>query len=205
MKRKMMAVGLATLMAGLSLTPDAEARGRKAAAELAAMRGEMLAQSCFACHGPRGGSAAEGVPTIGGQNAAYLVTSMLRFKVPDRPASVMTRLANGYSDDEIRAIAAYISRLPFERPAQPYDAAKAARGESTYSAVCGDCHVNGGRESELGDYPIIAGQRLRYLQMQMNEIHVTGRRGVDAKFSAQLSKLSGEDIEAALHYFAAQQ
>jgi sulfide dehydrogenase cytochrome subunit len=204
MKRTIL-TGVVLVLATMTAAPDALAqRGRKAAAELAAMRGEMLAQSCFACHGPRGGSGAEGVPSIGGQNAAYLVTSMLRFKVPDRPASVMTRLANGYSDAEIEAIAAYISRLPFERLPQAYDADLAARGEATYSAVCRECHVNGGRESELSDYPIIAGQRLRYLQMQMYEIHVSGRRGVDAKFSAQLAKLSAAEIEAALHYFAAQ-
>jgi sulfide dehydrogenase cytochrome subunit len=199
------------LMASFALSmtvatvPEAEAqRGRKAAAELAAMRGEMLAQACFACHGPGGGSIADGVPTIGGQNAAYLTASLLRFKIPDRPATVMTRLAKGYTDAELEAMSIYLSRLPFVRHPQVTDPALVARGEKVYKAVCEECHGSGGRVSEMADYPIIAGQRLQYLQMQMDEIHLTGARGVEAKFSAQLAKLPHADVEAALHFFAAQ-
>lgn len=196
---------VATLLLLVLVAPAEAQRGREAAAELAAMRGEMLAQACFACHGPGGGSLAEGVPTIGGQNAACLSASLLRFRIPDRPASVMTRLAKGYTDAEIEAISAYLARLPFVRHPQATDAAKVAQGEKVYAAVCKECHGSGGRVSEMADYPIIAGQRLRYLQMQMVEIHITDARGVEAKFSAQLAKVSAAEIEAALHYFAAQQ
>ena len=179
-------------------------RGKRAAAALAAQRGEMLSQSCFACHGPRGGSVALAVPSIGGQGAVYLVTAMMNFKEDKRLSTVMGRVAKGYTDPEIMEMAQYLASQPFQRNDQTVDVNKVELGAAAYRKVCSECHLDGGRESSEADYPVLAGQRLMYMQMQMHEINVTGHRKTDAKFAAMLDKLKKEEIEAVLHYFASQ-
>lgn len=196
-------LGLALLSLSLAQPVWAQ-RGKRAAAAMAAQRGEMLSQSCFACHGPRGGSVALAVPSIGGQGGVYLVTAMMNFKEDKRPSSVMGRIAKGYTDPEIMEIAQYLSSQSFQRAEQVVDVNKVELGAAAYRKVCSECHLDGGRDSAEPDYPVLAGQRLMYMQMQMHEINVTGHRRTDAKFSAMLDKLKKDEIEAVLHYFASQ-
>lgn len=164
---------------------------------------EMLVQSCFACHGPKGASAAPPLPIIGGQSISYMSSALMAFKEGKRPATIMTRLMKAYSETEINAIAQYLAAQPFVRAEQSTDGAKVSAGKAAYERACKDCHLNGGRESSDPDYPILAGQWLPYLQMSIADI-VSRRRAVDDRFLAALSKLSGDEIDAVLHYFAAQ-
>ncbi len=66
------------------------------------------AASCSGCHAaaPRVGAA---IPAIKGRSAAEIVEAMLAFKAGSRPATVMDRIARGYSEAEIRALAASLS------------------------------------------------------------------------------------------------
>lgn len=164
----------------------------------------MLSQSCFACHGPNGISAAAPIPIIGGQQNTYLTNVLSAFRSGERSSTIMGRLMRGYSDAEIEAIATYLGALPYRPAAQTVDAAKLDSGRKAYGRVCKKCHEEEGRESAAPDYPRLAGQWLPYLQMTMNEI-LTGQRKVDEKFSASLEKLTREEIDAVLHFFAAQQ
>ena len=47
------------------------------------------------------------VPRLAGQDAAAMVAAMRAFRTGRRPATVMDRIAKGFSDDEIKAIAAW--------------------------------------------------------------------------------------------------
>jgi cytochrome c553 len=47
------------------------------------------------------------VPSLRGQNSAEIVAAMQAFRAGERPSTVMGRIAKGFSDDEIRAIAAW--------------------------------------------------------------------------------------------------
>lgn len=174
-----------------------------AAPKKSKLNGEMLAQSCFACHGPRGASAASPMPIIGGQNVSYLIDAMQAFKDMTRPATIMTRLTDAYTAQEIEAMAVYISSQPFVPAAQTIDSAKVELGRKAYTRACSKCHMRDGRESSEPEYPILAGQWLPYLQMTMADI-LTGKRGVDDKFKAALEKLNKDEIDAVLHFFAAQ-
>lgn len=68
------------------------------------------AASCAACHGTEGRSEG-GMPPIAGRKADVLYTLMLDFKAGKRAATVMHQHAKGYSDDELRRIAEYFSRV----------------------------------------------------------------------------------------------
>jgi len=66
------------------------------------------ASSCSGCHPPTA-SAEIKVPALRGQNPAEIVAAMQAFRSGQRPSTVMGRIAKGFSDDEIRAIAAWVA------------------------------------------------------------------------------------------------
>jgi cytochrome subunit of sulfide dehydrogenase len=49
------------------------------------------------------------VPALRGQNPAEIVAAMQAFRSGQRPSTVMGRIAKGFSDDEIRAIAVWVA------------------------------------------------------------------------------------------------
>ncbi len=71
--------------------------------------------ACIACHGPAGnGIPASGYPRVGGQHAPYLADQLQRYRESTRandPNRMMRDIAARMSDDEISAVAAYISGL----------------------------------------------------------------------------------------------
>ena len=64
------------------------------------------ALSCSGCH-PANASVSTSVPRLAGQDAASIVAAMQAFRSGARPATVMDRIAKGFSDDEIKSIAAW--------------------------------------------------------------------------------------------------
>jgi cytochrome subunit of sulfide dehydrogenase len=64
------------------------------------------AAACSGCHpANRGGDTT--VTRLNGRSPADLVTAMLAFKSGQMPSTVMDRIAKGFSEDEIKAIAAW--------------------------------------------------------------------------------------------------
>ena len=72
--------------------------------------GEMLALSCFSCHGTDGKSPGA-IPAIYGKSAEFVAKALKEFKSGERVATVMNRLSKGYTDAEIRALAEYFGSL----------------------------------------------------------------------------------------------
>jgi len=62
------------------------------------------AASCTGCHAANA-KVATGVPRIAGRNPAEIVAAMEAFRSGQKPATVMDRIAKGFSEAEIRAIA----------------------------------------------------------------------------------------------------
>lgn len=71
-------------------------------------RAYMLTSSCAACHGPDGKSPGA-IPTLTGKDKAYIVDALREFRADQRPATMMNRLAKGYSDEEIDIIAGWFA------------------------------------------------------------------------------------------------
>jgi cytochrome c553 len=68
-----------------------------------------LALSCAACHGTDGKSPGA-IPILAGRPVKELKDALAGFKAGTRPATVMNRLAKGYTDQEIDALADYFSK-----------------------------------------------------------------------------------------------
>ena len=66
------------------------------------------ASSCLGCHGP--GANSGGMPPLRGRKAEEIAAAMAEFRTSARPATVMDRIAKGFSEDETRAIAAWLAQ-----------------------------------------------------------------------------------------------
>ena len=95
MKALCVAVAIATVMAS---SPPV----------LAASETPPGAASCSGCH-TSGAAAASSVSRLYGRNADEIMTAMTGFRDGSLPATVMNRIAKGFSDDELRAIAAWLA------------------------------------------------------------------------------------------------
>jgi sulfide dehydrogenase cytochrome subunit len=88
------------LLAGLLATPLTPA----------AAQAPLSAEGCYGCHGP-GGTGAGGIPAIAGRDAAELRAQMLAFRANERPGTIMGRIARGYTDAEIAAMAEHFAQI----------------------------------------------------------------------------------------------
>ncbi|KXF74993.1 cytochrome C [Paramesorhizobium deserti] len=75
------------------------------------------AAACTGCHG----SAASGsaIPSLEGHAAADIVAQMRAFRGGQRTATVMDRIASGFSEEETRAIAEWLAQPEAVRHAEP--------------------------------------------------------------------------------------
>lgn len=64
------------------------------------------ALSCSGCH-PNARSVDTAVPRLVGRDPAAILTAMQAFRSGQTPSTVMDRIAKGFTDDEIKAIAAW--------------------------------------------------------------------------------------------------
>jgi len=178
---------------------------------LAGPSAKMMADTCAGCHGTDGKSVGPASPNLAGISASYFIDSMVYFKnLPKgemhaedaRPATIMNRIAKGYTDEQIEAMAEYFASLPVYKANVPHDAAKAKAGADIYDKACAKCHDEGGALPD-DDAGILAGQWLPWLQYSMEDFQ-SGHREMPKKMKKQVKKLSDAEIEAVLHYFASQ-
>ena len=66
------------------------------------------AASCSGCHALHE-AASPAMPGIYGRDANETAGAMIAFRDGSRPATVMNRIAKGFSDDELRAIATWLA------------------------------------------------------------------------------------------------
>lgn len=69
------------------------------------------ASSCSGCHALRSGVQSP-VPPVNGRNAGEIVAAMTEFRSGARPATVMDRIAKGFSAEETQAIATWLQAQP---------------------------------------------------------------------------------------------
>lgn len=69
---------------------------------------QLLSLSCSGCHGPNGRSPAA-MPPLFGRTAETIAQALREFRGDQRQATVMNRIAKGYSDEEIDAVAREIA------------------------------------------------------------------------------------------------
>jgi len=187
------------LIRGLASALGVLLAGAALAAPEAAMQ-ERLAP-CVACHGG-GTSETEGVPSLGGQQADYVVTQLFQFREKQRAAEPMNDVAAGFSDDDLRAYADAVAALPAPAWSGPAaEPALVARAQALVSKhQCNSCHGAdlAGREA----IPRIRAQREEYLARSLASYKSNARPGYDPAMNEVAQGLSDADIRDLAAYVA---
>jgi sulfide dehydrogenase cytochrome subunit len=179
--------------------------------------GATVYEQCVACHGKNGASTESGVPIIGGYSSKYVVESLRAFKkkirqcpetqIPSGPKkgtkTDMCKIANELSDADTDAVAKHLAAQKFVRAKQPFDAAKAKKGEPVYKLRCQKCHEDNGASSDE-DNGILAGQWMGYVRDQLVAFR-SGKRPIDDKMKQRLDRVSKDEEDLLIHFFASQQ
>ena len=161
-----------------------------------------LADGCTGCHGTRG-LGAPYMPTIAGLNEAYLRKVMEQYKTGERPSTIMGRVARGYSEKEIDALAAYFAAQTWISPVQEVDDGLVARGEKVHQKQCEMCHKDNGRFMDEKT-PRIAGQGIDFLKIALEEYQDEQRRVMQKYMKKLMERLRGKDLDALAHFYASQ-
>src|SRR3954469_12725113 len=97
---------------------------------------------CLACHGEKGQSETEGTPSLGAQQAPYVLIQLYMFREKLRANEIMNEMAKPLNDDDLRTFSDFIAKMP--KPAPPADAddpARIQRGQAAASLHrCNTCH-----------------------------------------------------------------
>jgi cytochrome subunit of sulfide dehydrogenase len=94
-------LGLALGAALLATTVSVRTEAQTTAAPL-------LAQACAGCHGQAGAGVA-GMPAIAGTDRETFLATWAAFRTDQRSASIMNRIARGYTEAEVAVLADYFS------------------------------------------------------------------------------------------------
>lgn len=73
-------------------------------------RATVIAATCYTCHGTFGVSPGA-IPSINDISAERMVSILEGYRSGQRASTVMGRHASGYTDDEIKEVAAYLGNL----------------------------------------------------------------------------------------------
>ncbi len=156
---------------------------------------ERLA-TCLACHGENGQSNTPLTPSLGAQPAFFLSIQIFMFRDKIRQVPLMNQMTQGISNNDLKALAEAISKLPAPVPKHAPEDVNAERMAATRTLAeqnrCNVCH--GANYAGGENVPRIASQREDYLAKTLREYKANTRRGYDAAMSDVLHSVSDEQI-----------
>ena len=116
----------------------------------------------------------------------------------------MNRIAKGYSEAEIKAIAKYFSEQKLYFAKQSHSQENSQAGRELHEKYCASCHEGEGKSSE-GDSGVLAGQWKPYFLYSMTDF-LDGNRQMPKKMKIKLNKMitgSGkQSLEELADYYA---
>jgi len=78
-------------------------------------KAQAMAWQCAPCHGTNGQEFVEAMPPLAGMPKEQLITAMIAFREGTRPAIIMDRVARGFTDAEIKGMAAWFEQQPLKQ------------------------------------------------------------------------------------------
>ena len=162
---------------------------------------EDKAQICAGCHGEKGIPQEKTTPIIWGQNEGYLYIELRDFKSGNRKNDLMASVVANLSKDDLKALAAHFTKLPWpnlQQPSAPKDVA--AKAQTVMGSIgCTGCHL----EQFQGDGTTarLAGQQREYLQKTMTDFR-DHTRGNNPGMSDLLNAAKPDDIAPLAQYLS---
>ncbi len=177
--------------------------------------GAFVAVNCTACHGDRGVSGQDWIPSLAGMRPEALYKQLADYKTGHRSWAIMNAIAGALSDQDMRDVAAYFGSL---LPASGIEKGGALSAEGglrsddpvvrlVYAgdptrgiAPCASCHgLNGLKRAA----PVLAGQHPAYLNRQLGAFHDrlrTNDEGEQMRVTA--ARLTDEEMQGLSRFLA---
>jgi cytochrome c553 len=160
---------------------------------------EETVDICMACHGEDGVPIEADIPVLWGQQFYYLYVQMKDYKAGRRANEIMQPMVEGFTRDQMKALATYFSEKTWPGMPAAKDADKAKAGSAqTGAGQCAQCH-----NTYMGDsrIPRLAGQQEAYLLRTMLEFKNKIRLNSAAKGSLMKS-YEDTSLEQMAHFLA---
>jgi cytochrome c553 len=77
--------------------------------------GRNLAATCANCHGTNGQAKGDTVKPLAGVSAEKIIAAINDYKSGAQPATIMHQISKGYTDDQIKLIAAFFAAQPAKK------------------------------------------------------------------------------------------
>ena len=159
------------------------------------------AQACVVCHGLSGNSTDPAMPSLAGQPAQFIATSLYMFREGIRKDPVMSPMASSLSNADMNELAAYFSRQKAAPPTHKTSPENAAAGARlTEQHHCVQCH--GPRLMGLQHIPRLAGQQFAYLRKQLHGFKAKTRADWDGNMAAAVQALSERELDVLADYLS---
>ena len=160
---------------------------------------------CSACHGLDGNSVITANPKLAAQHPEYLVKQLTEFKSGKRANAVMSGMAAGLSDDDMKALATYFSGQALKLGAAKTNG-KASLGEKIYRGgiaatnvpACAACHGPTGAGLPK-QFPRLGGQHADYTLTQLRTFR-TGERANAPMMMTIATKMTDAEMAAVADY-----
>jgi len=160
---------------------------------------------CSACHGLDGNSVITANPKLAAQHPEYLFKQLTEFKSGKRANAVMSGMAAGLSDDDMKGLATYFSGQSLKLGAAKTNG-KGSLGEKIYRGgiaatnvpACAACH--GATGSGLPkQFPRLGGQHADYTLTQLRTFR-TGERANAPMMMTIATKMTDAEMAAVADY-----
>jgi cytochrome c553 len=190
--------------------PQSQASG-KAPAGPASLQAKIA--MCLGCHNIVGYQASfpevHKVPMIAGQSAGYIEAALNAYKGGERKHPTMRGIADALSDQDIKDIAGYYSKLGLEggsKVAKSPNKEPSAEVAALLKKVnCASCHGENYASPIAPNYPKIAGQHADYLYVALKAYKQDNNAAVgrnNAIMSGMAKQFSNAELKAMAKYLS---
>ena len=155
-----------------------------------------LAAGCEGCHGPKGVSANPLIPSLAGQDSAYLASATQAYKQGTRSDDTMKGLIASLDDKSIKNLAAYFAT---QEPKEPKF--RMPLKVTEWAQRCDRCHGANGNSTDPR-MPALAAQSADYLEKVLNDYRLGARKS--SAMAAMSEVLTERDVENLAAYYARQ-
>ena len=158
---------------------------------------EAKAQMCNACHGANGTPLdPKTMPNIWGQQPYYILTQLVHYRNGMRENPIMSSIAKGLQQSDLRPLAAYFAAKPWPASNAPAPSGEPPKG-LTMCTPCHQANFQGGIS-----WPRIAGLNYDYMVAAMKAF-ATEQRTNNMDMVKIMKLFSDSEREAMARYLAA--
>jgi|SRR5690606_19501321 len=198
-----------TLIAASSMSVAAQQKADPARGDAFYNKGDAArgVVACVSCHGAAGNSTIVQNPKLSAQHEAYAIKQLAEFADGTRKDPIMSSIAKGMTEQEMRDVAAYLQQQA-SKPGAARNKDTVELGKKIYRGgiaeksvpACAACHGPGGAGIP-GMYARLAGQHQDYTAAQLVKFR-SGARANSDQMTTISKRLSDEEIQAVSDYIA---